>query len=133
MIAIREMFAIAVSCETWGAEWAHKHVLFWCDNQGDVHSMLKGRSENDEIMHLLRVIALLAALHNFTYDIKWLPSETNVTADLATRVSLAEFQERCGHTYSRVAANLPPRSSDGEWEARLSARARAALLARQRQ
>ena len=111
------MFAIAVSCQVWGEQWAGRHVLFWCDNQGDVASLLRGRSENDEIMHLMRGIALLATLHNFTFEVKWLPSRENFHADLATRVSLEDFQKECGGIFTQhVAAWLPPRSTDPDWE-----------------
>ncbi len=115
-IAVREMAAVAVSCINWGPRWRGHHCLFECDNQGDVESFRKWRNDNPAALHFMRVIALAAALHCFTFDIKWICSKENKTADLATRVSLETFRSRCSNLSQFVNVSLPPRPTDPHWE-----------------
>jgi len=116
VIATREMLALCVACGLWGPEWAGRHVRFLCDNKGDVDSVIKQRNRNDESMHLMRVIAYLALIHNFTFEIVWIRSEDNKIADWATRLSLSDFQATCSDMHARVISWLPPLPSDPNWE-----------------
>ena len=115
-IAVREMAAVAVQCLNFGHEWRAKHCLFRCDNQGDVDSFRKWRNENPTALHLMRVIALAASRHCFTFEILWISSEENDVADLATRVSVDEFMRRCSHLQRLEHVLLPPRLNAPDWE-----------------
>jgi hypothetical protein len=52
-INVREMFMVATSGLTFGHRWSGKLVIFHCDNLSDVFAVLKGKSKNKEIMHLI--------------------------------------------------------------------------------
>ena len=64
-INVREMFMVATSGLTFGHRWSGKLEIFHCDNLSDVFAVLKGKSKNKEIMHLIRVLHYAAALHGF--------------------------------------------------------------------
>ena len=67
----------------------------------------------------MRVIALTAALHRFTFEIKWICSKDNVIADLATRVSLETFMLRCSDLRRFNDVVMPPKLADPHWEDRI--------------
>jgi hypothetical protein len=66
-INVREMLMIATSALTFGHRWSGSSVVFHCDNQSDFFGVLKGKSKNKEIMHLVRVLhhVYAAAVHGF--------------------------------------------------------------------
>ena len=48
---------------TFGHRGSGKQVIFHCDNFSDVFAVLKGKSKNEDIMHLIRVLHYAAVLH----------------------------------------------------------------------
>ena len=121
-IGLREMLAICISCGMWGSAWASRHVLLLCDNMSDVYSVRRSRSQKDSIQHLIRVVAYLGLLHDFTFEIEWIASAENELADLATRVPLSEFLQTCSHLglRHRPLEWVPPHSADPDWEETLA-------------
>ena len=68
-------------------------------------------------MNLLRVLALVAALNQFTFRFEWLEGSRNVVsvADFLSREAQSEIVLKYPAVL-RVAAVLPPRVNDAEWE-----------------
>ena len=58
-----ECFAIWCGVHTWGKLFRHCHLIVFSDNDGALHSMIKGRSENDSGGRIV------AATHNFLDDL----------------------------------------------------------------
>ena len=128
-IALREMLAICISAGLWGPCWANRHVILLCDNKSDVDSVRRMGNANSHVEHLLRVFACLALIHNFSFEIEWLPSAANVEADAATRVPLSVFMQQCSHLRPREVSWLPPLPTD-KWEQPMVERARESFLQR---
>ncbi len=129
-IAVREMLAVCYQAYLYGPEWEGRHIRFYCDNQGDVKSFKKMMNKNKLILHLMRVIAYLAALLGFSFEIEWLASESNTVADAASRLSLEAFLEKYGPLTRVETTWCPPILDDEDWEEKLSVRLQAALLGR---
>ena len=126
-INCRELFACVAMALTFAQKWKNQRVLFRCDNMAATQAVLAGTSKNKKIMNLLRVLAMVAALNQFTYRFEWLAGAENVVADFLSR----EEQEKIDTKYpklQRVAAVLPPRTGDAEWELSTVAAWQAQLL-----
>ena len=121
-IAVREIYAVCVACGTWGNSWVGQHCMFYCDNKGVVDSFDKFKNKNATTQHLMRVICYLSAMHNFTFEFKWLKSKDNPMADIVTRCSIAALQANpLFRGFERIEATWrPPRADDTTWEDDLS-------------
>ena len=64
-IAWRELYAIVVACATWGYSFSWKHVVFDCDDDAHVCSIVSGVSKNVEIMTLIRRLFFTCSCCNF--------------------------------------------------------------------
>ena len=129
-IATREMWAIAAAVSVWAPKWSGKRIRFYCDNQSDVAALENWRCRNDQTLALMRFISLKAAIHQFEFAVEWLKSADNVVADLATRVSIDEFDRQTQNKYRQeVVSEPPPRSDDLQWEEVLCGRLHAMLNA----
>ena len=119
-IAAKEMMAVAISCAAWGDKWQGSHVRFYCDNKGDVDSFKKQANRNPLTQHLMRVIALTATRHNFTFELVWIPTETNVQADVVSRLPLSAIPDNpaCKHLLHLPYLSKwdPPLQDDPHWE-----------------
>ena len=128
-INVREMFMVATSALTFGHRWTGLFVNFHCDNESDVFAVVKGSSKNKDIMHLIRVLHYASARWGFKYEIRHIAGVLNVTADLASRVSISEFEQKCPGL-TQVQPVLPPRFEDQTWEALTAALAHTSMTAR---
>jgi len=115
-INVREMFMVATSGLTFGHRWSGKLVIFHCDNLSDVFAVLKGKSKNKEIMHLIRVLHYAAALHGFAYEIRHIRGVDNILADMASRMDVEVFLRECKTALTRIQPILPPRPDNPNWE-----------------
>ena len=50
----KQLVPIVISCAVWGPCFAHKTVLFLCDNISVVTVVVKGYSRDKMAMHLLK-------------------------------------------------------------------------------
>jgi hypothetical protein len=116
--ASREMIVLVINAGTFGHEWRGQHILFECDNQSDVDSFLKMSNKNDTTEHLMRVLTLLAILHDFTFEVKWLSTTDNEIADDATRLSLSDFFRKWPQFSLFEPERLwqPPMAHDQNWQ-----------------
>ena len=64
-MALCELYPIVMAVVLWGHQWAQKRILFFCDNQGTVDIISKGRSKVPSIMRLMRRITFQSAQYNF--------------------------------------------------------------------
>jgi hypothetical protein len=88
----RELYPIVISCIVWGKQWERKRVKFMCDNEGTVGVLQKGRSRCENVNHLMRQLAVVATLNNFTFTAQWLSTKLNEQADALSRGNLSLFQ-----------------------------------------
>ena len=114
-INVRELFAIVQMAMTFGHLWKNQHVQFNADNMASVMAVIAGTSKNKIMMHYLRVLALLAALGQWTYRIQWIAGVTNIIADAASR----KEQEEIAAQYPQLVRSdslWVPRPDEAEWE-----------------
>jgi hypothetical protein len=130
-INVREMFMVATSALTFGHRWSGSLVVFHCDNQSDVFAVLKGKSKNKEIMHLIRVLHYAAAVHGFAYEIRHIRGVDNTLADMASRMDVEVFLRECRTPLKRIQPILPPHPNDPNWEKTMAATTLQAMTARQ--
>lgn len=116
--ASREMIVLVINAGTFGHEWKGQHILFECDNESDVNSFIKMSNKNDTTEHLMRVLTLLAILHDFTFEVKWLSTTENEMADDATRLSMCDFTEKWPHLCFLEPESIwrPPLKQDQNWQ-----------------
>jgi hypothetical protein len=103
-----------------GHKWSGKLVIVHCDNLSDVFAVLKGKSTNKEIMHLIRVLHYAAALHGFAYEIRHIRGVDNILADMASRMDVDVFLRECRVAMTRIQPILPPHPnhSNCQWQRR---------------
>ena len=114
-INVRELFAIVQTAMTFGHCWKNQHVQFNADNMASVLAVIAGSSKNKLMMHYLRVLALLAALGQWTYRIQWIAGITNIIADAASR----KDQEKIAAQFPQLVRSdslWVPRPDEANWE-----------------
>ena len=129
-INVREMFMVATSGLTFGHRWSGKLVIFHCDNLSDVFAVLKGKSKNKEIMHLIPVLHYAAALHGFAYEFRHIRGVDNILADMASRMDVDVFLRECKTVLTRIQPILPPRPDDPNWERAMAEESAQAMIKR---
>lgn len=118
--AVREMAVLVINAGTFGHEWTGRHVVFECDNESDVKSFQKMKNKNDTTEHFMRVLSLLAILHDFTYSVEWLSTADNEMADDATRLDMSVVLSRWPQLSQwRGDVWLPPRANDPSWQEKM--------------
>jgi hypothetical protein len=96
-MAMLELYPVAVACMVWGQFFVKRCIMFHCDNEATVQILTKQRSRCDNIMVIMRRMAMVAVKYNFTFRATWLPSKANVCADALSRDNLILFQEMEPH------------------------------------
>ena len=94
-IAWRELYAIVVACATWRFTFSGKCVIFNCDNEAIVFSIVSGVSKNVEIITLIRMIFFICSCCNFECSAVYLPSKMNVLAAALSRNDIKNFRKNC--------------------------------------
>ena len=64
-IAVKEMVPIVIAAAVWGPQWRGKTVRAQCDNAAVVTIINHGSSRDQDIMHLMRCLAFIAAKFEF--------------------------------------------------------------------
>ena len=116
-INVRELFAIVQMAMTFGHSWNNQHVQFNTDNMAAVPAVIDiaGSSKNTVIMHYLRVLAMLAAIGQWTYRIQWIAGVTNIIADAISR----KEQEIIKAQYPQLVRSdslWVPKPGEADWE-----------------
>jgi hypothetical protein len=88
----RELYPIVISSAVWGKQWERKHIKFMCDNEGTVAILKKGRSRCENVNKLMRQLAIVATVCNFTFTAQWLSTKVNEQADALSRGNISLFQ-----------------------------------------
>ena len=84
----KELVPIVISCAVWGPYFAHKTVLFLCDNISVVNVVAKGYSRNKTVMHLLKSLWFFAATFDINIVSQHIPGVVNIPADMLSRSNL---------------------------------------------
>ena len=87
-----EIIPIYACCLRWGKLFTGKRLLFHCDNMGVVLCWEKLGSLNDHVLEIMRRIAMIAALNNFTLSVKHIPGVDNSIADALSRLQYDRFR-----------------------------------------
>ena len=91
-IMAKELVPIVISCAVWGSSFAHKTVLFLCDNISVVTVVAKGYYSRDKtVLHLLRSLWFFAAIFDINIVSQHIPSVVNIPADMLSRNNLTQF------------------------------------------
>ena len=90
-IAAKELLPIILALTVWGKQWAGKRVECLCDNMSVVAVVNAGRTKDKTLMHLLRWMFFIAAIHNVRIQASHLPGASNVAADALSRNRVSQF------------------------------------------
>ena len=80
----KEVFALIKGLETFKGALLGRHVHIWCDNKAAVAIFAPSRVLESR-MKAAKIMRWLAPLARMSFDIMWLPSETNKMADYLSR------------------------------------------------
>ena len=84
-ITAKELLPIVLACAIWGPHWSHKRVQCFCDNMAVVNIWASQTSRHPIIMHLLRCIHFVLAVHEVELSIQHVPGAQNTIADAISR------------------------------------------------
>jgi len=90
-IVTLELFAIVLSCQTWGHLWKGKLVMFHCDNQSVTYAIQKRRVHNHDLMLWIRELHFLEAKFGFLLNCSHISGQHNIYADALSRGQIAKF------------------------------------------
>ena len=96
-IAWQELFALVVACHIWGDAFAHKRIVFYCDNASVVSIVNSKRSHIPRVMDLVRHLTLLTLKHNFYPRAKHIEGKRNDMADSLSRFQMDRFFKLAPH------------------------------------
>jgi hypothetical protein len=85
-INVKELAAVILAAQTWRHAWAHHHVVVHTDNRVTEALINKGAARNITCLYLLRHLASLAILNNFTISASYIPGNDNIIADAISRL-----------------------------------------------
>jgi hypothetical protein len=100
MIAWLEMDAVRRAVGDLAAGWAGCQVRLFVDNRTAVGALRKGWSRSAQLQELLLDIGMMAAVHDFEWEVHWLPSKENVLADALSRGDHARFAQARASLYA---------------------------------
>ena len=83
-INVKETFAIFHSLKVWTTQLRGSHVIIHCDNEA-VATGLQKLTLRGPAMKPLRDLLMLAALNDISIESIWIPTRSNVLADLLSR------------------------------------------------
>ena len=90
-ITWKELYAIVMSCATWGNVLRKKRILFHCDNLAVVHIIQNGVCKNSDIMTLVRTLFYICAKYNIECSAVHVVGVLNQAADALSRGQLSKF------------------------------------------
>ena len=93
-IFVLELIPIVVVAHIWGRSWVRCHILFYSDNSAAVDAIESGLSKHPHLSSLVRELARLSILMNFSVKAVHVPVKLNVIADALSRFDFQEFWRR---------------------------------------
>ena len=94
-IAYRELLPIVLACMVWGHRWTKHRIVVHCDNEAVVEVVAAGYSKEMNLMHLLRCLFLVTAVHELPYTAKLSRGKTFAVVH-KTHHSLENFHSASG-------------------------------------
>lgn len=91
-IEYKELFPIVVAAHVWGSSWFKQVVLFHCDNESVVFILNSRTSRAPDVMHLLRLLLMAAAHHNFIFSAQHIAGSANKIPDAISRFHWQAFR-----------------------------------------
>ena len=91
-MALLELYPIVIACFLWGKQWNKKRILFHCDNMATVQILNKGRSKNNVINKLMRMLTWITAQCNFTVHAEHFPGKLNDITDAISLFQMKKFR-----------------------------------------
>jgi hypothetical protein len=91
-----ELFALVSAAATWGKHWCGKRIIFYCDCEPVVKSLIKMSSRHPSMQHLIRLLSSYAAEYNFDFKCTHIAGVKNVAADVLSRDGdCVQFRAEC--------------------------------------
>lgn len=85
--------------------------VIYSDNQSVIASFKKGSSKNSLVNSIIQLSAKFSLIHNFKLNIKWVPSESNLS-DQFSRPKIEDLRtplyKECGFTLENQKFSVPP-------------------------
>ena len=106
-ITVKELIPIVIAAALWGSQWAGSTVKARCDNAAVVAIINRGSSKDQEVMHLMRCLAFIAARYQFSIRASHLSGVCNTLADALSRDRLSRFRSHHPQARSRPSAISP--------------------------
>ena len=129
-ITIKELLPIVVASILWGRTWTGKHILFRCDNAAVVAIVNSGCSKHPIAMHCTRLVYLLGAVFNFSFQSSHIAGKDNIAADAISRNNHALFLQLTPEAYIQptpiptqvreALCQITPNWTCGSWRSLLS-------------
>ena len=88
-----ELIPIVSAAVLWGAQWARRRILFYCDNEALVFILNKRHSTDARIMLFIRRLTLLSLQYNFHIIASHIPGASNDVADALSRQQWSRFRQ----------------------------------------
>ena len=89
-INLMELVPVVLALEIWGALLANHSIIFLCDNMTTVYGINKLTSRDKQSMALIRRLTIVLMKYNILLKAKHIPGRCNITADLLSRLQVAE-------------------------------------------
>ena len=106
-IEYKELFPIVVAAHVWGLSWFRQVVLFHCDNESVVLILNSRTSRAPDVMHLLHLLLMTAAHHNFIFSTQHIASSANRIPDALSHFHWQAFCQLAPHA-DRHPTVIPP-------------------------
>ena len=91
-IEYKELFPIVIAAHVWGLSWFKQVVLFHCDSESVVFILNSRTSRAPDVMHLLRLLLMAAAHHNFIFSAQHIAGSANKISDAISRFHWQAFR-----------------------------------------
>ena len=91
-IFVLELIPVVVAAHIWGHNWERRRILFYSDNSAAVDAIESGLPRHPHLSALVRELARLSILKNFSVKAVHVPGKLNAIADALSRFDFQEFR-----------------------------------------
>ena len=106
-IASKELIPVVISAAIFGRHWSGKLVNFMVDNLAVVQVLQATYCRDTHLMHLIRLLVLLAAHFNFWFIATHIAGKRNTSADALSRNNASLFLSQMPHI-NQEPTEIPP-------------------------